>query len=123
MRRPELTVTDVQAPADGARLGQVELTEPSRVPAVVAAARAALADWSSAPPHARAALLERGAAAIEAQAEELARLHARESGKVIAQARKEVAGAASLLRENARIGRYEAGYLAPTGALPAGRGT
>ena len=46
-----------------------------------------------------------------------------ESGKVITQARKEVMGAAALLEENAHIGRFEAGYLAPTGALSGGEAT
>lgn len=120
MRRTDLTVASVFAPADGAHLGDVELRDPGEVPAIVAAARAALPEWSGAAPHLRADLLEAGAAAIEGATDSLARLHAAESGKVIAQARQEVAAAASLLRENARVGRFEAGYLAPTGALPGG---
>jgi energy-coupling factor transporter ATP-binding protein EcfA2 len=43
-----------------------------------------------------------------------------ESGKVILQSRREVAGAASLVRANAELARYAAGQLAPTGALPGG---
>jgi len=116
----DLPLSPVLSPADGSPLGEVELRDPTAVPAIVAAAREALTEWSAAAPHLRASLLERGADAIESEADSLARLHSTESGKVIAQARKEVAGAASLLRENARVGRYEAGYLAPTGALPGG---
>jgi acyl-CoA reductase-like NAD-dependent aldehyde dehydrogenase len=57
---------------------------------------------------------------LRSRAAEIAELSSQESGKVIAQATREVMGAAFLLEENAHIGRFEAGYLAPTGALPGG---
>ncbi len=110
----------VFAPADGESVGVVEAVDPDQVPDLVTTARRALASWSRTAPHERATLLERAAVLVDSAANDLAVLHARESGKVIAQARKEVAGAASLLRANAGIGRFDAGYLAPTGALPGG---
>lgn len=119
-RERGLTSTPILSPADGTLLGTVESTEAARVPEIVASARSALGVWAHSAPHDRARLLERAADLIDAEANELAVLHARESGKVIAQARKEVGGATSLLRANARLGRFEAGYLAPTGALPGG---
>ncbi|MCD0452072.1 aldehyde dehydrogenase family protein [Actinocorallia sp. API 0066] len=90
------------------------------VPGIVAAARAALPGWRNAAPHARADVLRRAALLVRERLEELARPHARESGKVIGQARGEVRGAARLLEVNAELGRTWAGTLAPTGALPGG---
>ncbi len=93
---------------------------PEAVPGVVAVARAAFPGWRDAAPHARADVLRRAAGLVRERAEELAVLHAAESGKVIAQARSEVRGAARLLEVNAELGRTWAGTLAPTGALPGG---
>ena len=116
----ELTTTEIFAPADGALIGTVETTDPARIPDLVATARTALGTWAHTAPHDRARILERAAELIDDDADDLATLHAMESGKVIAQARKEVAGAAALLRANAGLARFTPGQLAPTGALPGG---
>ncbi|MDX6739627.1 aldehyde dehydrogenase family protein [Actinocorallia sp. A-T 12471] len=97
-----------------------ESVMPDAVPGIVAAARAAFPGWRDAAPHARADVLRRAADLVRERLEDLAILHARESGKVIAQARGEVRGAARLLEVNAELGRTWAGTLAPTGALPGG---
>lgn len=108
----------IRAPADGSSVGDVRSATEGDVREAVAAARSALLTWARTPPHARARILGDAAAAIEANAEELARLHARESGKVIAQARREVVGAADLLRADATTGRFADGRVLPTGAVP-----
>lgn len=113
-------IHQVRAPADGTVLGEVTPLEVAEVPSVVAAARAALPDWRAAAPYQRAALLIAAADELAGQVEELARLHARESGKILAQAHHEVLGAISLLRRNAELGKLAAGELAPTGSLPGG---
>lgn len=110
----------VRAPADGTVLGEIEVTSLDAVPGLVAAARAALAGWSAAAPYQRAAALAAAADELAGRVEELAWLHARESGKILPQARHELAGAVGLLRRNAELGRLAAGQLAPTGALPGG---
>lgn len=108
------------APADGSEVGATRESTTDDVSRAIVDARDSLGSWSRAAPHARAAILHRAAGLLRERAEDLGVLHARESGKVIAQARKEVLGAAALLEENAHLGRFEAGYLAPTGALPGG---
>ena len=110
----------INAPGDGTTVGSVRESTVDDVTAAVAAATAALDDWRRAAPHERSAVLTRAAALLRGQADEIAMIHARESGKVITQARREVMGAATLLDENAHVGRFDAGYLAPTGALPGG---
>lgn len=75
--------------------------------AAIAAARAAFdrGDWSRASGKARAAVLLRVADLIEASVERLALIETLESGKPIAQARGEVAGAADLWRYAAALAR------------------
>ncbi|GAA2234856.1 aldehyde dehydrogenase family protein [Herbiconiux moechotypicola] len=113
---------EVRAVATGEVLGAVPLTGADEVAAVVARAREALRGWRRAAPHERADLLRAGSAALGTPetVERLAALHARESGKVIAQARHEIRGAARLLEANAELGRMWTGTIAPTGALPGG---
>lgn len=111
---------EVRSPADGGVVGHVEHVEPHDVATLVARARAALPGWRGAAPHARADVLRRAADLVREHVEELAALHARESGKVLTQARGEVRGAARLLEANAELGRTWAGTLAPTGAVPGG---
>jgi acyl-CoA reductase-like NAD-dependent aldehyde dehydrogenase len=114
------TERTIHAIADDAALGNVRESTTGDVANAVTAAGKALDAWRHAAPHDRAAVLSRAASLLRDRAPELGLLHARESGKVIAQARKEVMGAAALLDENAHTARFDAGYLAPTGALPGG---
>lgn len=114
------TVRSVHACSDGALLGTVEERRPDEVPALIARAREAEPAWRRLAPHARAEILLAAAGALRAEVEPLALLHAAESGKVLPQARREVAGAAALLEGNAVLARAAAGELAPTGALPGG---
>lgn len=111
---------DVLAPADDSVVGAIRLSTVDDVPRAVGRAREALHEWRRVSPFDRAAVLGVAAGVLRERAGEIGFLHSRESGKVIAQAEKEVQGAAFLLGENAHIARFDAGYLAPTGALPGG---
>lgn len=111
---------EIHAPADGSVVGSVRDATLDDVSTAVAAARGSLDDWRNASPYDRSSVLSRAADLLRARTEDLCLVHARESGKVISQARREIFGAAALLDENAHIGRFDAGYLAPTGALPGG---
>ena len=110
----------VRAPADGSVVGEVRHATTDDVAPTVAESKAAFEDWRRTSPHDRAAILTRAGNKLDGLSDQLGALHARESGKVIAQARNEVKGAGFLLQENAHVGRFDAGYLAPTGALPGG---
>lgn len=109
---------EVLAPGDGSSVGSVAETPADEVPELVSRARAAQPGWRRAAPHARAAVLRRAADVLRTRSDELGHLHARESGKVITQARGEILGSADLLDANAHVGRFDTGDLAPTGAVP-----
>ncbi|MEV8267507.1 aldehyde dehydrogenase family protein [Microbacterium sp. NPDC076911] len=115
-----MSIHEIHAPGTGALLGAVEKIEVADVARIVSAARAALPQWRRRAPHDRAEILRRACVLIANDSEALAQLHASESGKIIAQARFEVRGAARLLEANAELGRMWAGTIAPTGALPGG---
>ncbi len=111
---------EIRAPSDDSVVGSVRLSTIDDVPEAVCRALKALGKWKHASPFDRAEVLAAAAVRLRKRTEDLGLLHSMESGKVIAQARKEVAGAAFMLEENAHIARFESGYLAPTGALPDG---
>lgn len=110
----------ITAPGVGVELGAIAEACLDDVPRLVGAARAALPDWRAAAPWQRAELLVAAADDLAGRVEELAGRHARESGKILPQARHELAGAVALLRRNAELGRTAAGEIAPTGSLPGG---
>lgn len=95
-------------------LGEVQLSDPAEVAAVVAAAAAARKDWSERPVAERAALLDAAADSLEGEREELGRLLAAESGKPLPQAEFEVGGGIHFLHGNAEEGRRLAGRVLPT---------
>ena len=74
------------APSTGAALGTTPRSRVADVDAAVAAAVAAGPAWAATPVAARAALLDRVAALIEAHARELAELEAEDSGKTLSMA-------------------------------------
>lgn len=110
----------VHAAGTGEPLGEITPVDPSELTGIVAQARTAQTGWAAAAPHHRATLLCAAADELATRVDDLAVAHARESGKVLSQARHEIAGAVKLLRANAELGRTLAGELAPTGALPGG---
>ena len=82
-------VVDDIGPASGETIAQVPQSSAEDVERAVAAAREAFDDgrWSGLPHGARAALLEKLAAAVEAHAGELAELESKDAGKPIKLAR------------------------------------
>lgn len=97
---------DVLDPGSGTSLARVPETTDPTVDAAVAAARRAFDDgpWRRMPVFERGQVIARIAAAIDAQAESLARLEAVNAGKPIAAVRREIAGAA-------RVFAYYAGAM------------
>ncbi|WP_334191690.1 aldehyde dehydrogenase family protein [Pararhodobacter sp.] len=92
---------DVINPATGAVISTIADASPADVDRAVAAARAAFErnDWASLLPNARGQLLWRIAEAIEAHAEEFARLECLDNGKPLLAARRgDVPGAADTFR-------------------------
>lgn len=113
-----MTDRTVTCQADGSVVGTLPWHGPEVADDLVAAARAALPSWRGAAPHVRAAALADAARDLEGQVGTLGAVHAAESGKVLRQARGEVAGAAELTAANAELARMWGGTLAPTGAVP-----
>ena len=82
---------DVFDPSTGARTRQVPFATSSEVDAAVRAAAAAFPAWSRTPPVARARVLFRFRELAEARADMLARLITAEHGKILSDARGELA--------------------------------
>ncbi|MET0282292.1 MAG: aldehyde dehydrogenase family protein [Steroidobacteraceae bacterium] len=87
---------DVVNPATGEVFAHCPAAGAPELDAAVAAARAAFTAWRALPAAERAACIERFAAALDADKEPLARLLTQEQGKPVAQAKEEIARAASL---------------------------
>jgi len=84
-------VIEVVEPATEQVMAEVPRAGVEETDAAVAAAKAAFGEWRAVAPGDRATLLRRLADAIEARAEELARLEARNAGKPISDSRAEIA--------------------------------
>ena len=95
-------------------LGEVELTDPNEMSAIVARAADARKSWTARPVAERADLLDAAADLLEKELDPLGELLAAESGKPIAQANFEVGGGVHFLRGNAIEGRRLAGRVLPT---------
>lgn len=105
---------DIKNPEEDKVLGQVELTEPTDVAAIVDRAKRARKAWSSRPVAERAACLDLAADSLVDVKSELAELLAQESGKPIAQSDFEVGGGMHFLHGNAEEGRRLTGRMLPT---------
>lgn len=113
-------VVESREPADPDRLiGRFPLVGEATLDRAIGAADAAQAEWAAVAP-ARAAALMGWAAAVEAQAEDLALLVAREVGKPIREARGEVARTAAILRYYSQAAFDPVGETYPS---PDGRAT
>src|SRR3954469_2377180 len=84
-------------PATGAENGSVTTGTAEDVASGAAAARAALPGWRLTAPGARGAALRAAAADLRADADRVAELHMRDTGRLLSDARGAVEGAASLL--------------------------
>ncbi|MGO4331124.1 aldehyde dehydrogenase family protein [Cupriavidus sp. 2TAF22] len=98
-------------PADGTSLGHLADSGETDARAAIAAAREAFEKpgWSQ-NPRLRQMVMLRWADRVEARAEALANLLTRENGKVLAQARAEIAGAVSEIRYYAGLARHIPGH-------------
>jgi succinate-semialdehyde dehydrogenase/glutarate-semialdehyde dehydrogenase len=96
-------------PSTGEALPEVGFADAAAVDAAVEAARAAQPGWAATPAAARGAALRAVAAAVRAHAEELAALNARESGKLIGDARGGVEAGASTIEQYAELGPLHRG--------------
>jgi acyl-CoA reductase-like NAD-dependent aldehyde dehydrogenase len=96
-------------PATGADVGSAPVASPVDVSAAVDAARVAAAGWRARSAGERAATLRAAAAAVRADADRLARLHSRDTGRLLRDARAAVDAAAGLLCEAAEHGPLDAG--------------
>jgi aldehyde dehydrogenase (NAD+) len=112
----------VRSPYDGAVAGDVGLGSAEDLERAIAGAAAAFKAWSRSPTHERALVLERLALAIDREADDLALLITRESGKPIRYARAEVARAASTFRLGAAEARLLGGEVMPSDQLPGAEG-
>ncbi|WP_454280366.1 NAD-dependent succinate-semialdehyde dehydrogenase [Sphingomonas sp. Marseille-Q8236] len=110
---------DVTDPATGATIGTVPACDADDTERAIAAAAAALPGWRRRTADDRASLLESWHALILAHAEDLARIMTAEQGKPLAEARGEVAYAASFVKWFAGEGRRIEGHMIP--APTAGR--
>jgi len=111
---------EIKSPVDGSVLGEVVNSSVRDIPSYVSKARKAYNSWCFSAPHERAEILRSAAKKLSSKQKELTTLHTKESGKIILQSQKEIAGAVGLLEANAHIGQYKSGTVAPTGGLPNG---
>ncbi|WP_313349579.1 NAD-dependent succinate-semialdehyde dehydrogenase [Paracoccus sp. (in: a-proteobacteria)] len=91
------TVTPVFNPADGSLVGQVPTMTPEEIPAVILASQAAQKGWAARPAQERSQILRRWFELMIANQEDLARIMTTEQGKPLAEARGEIAYAASFI--------------------------
>ena len=110
-------LTEVENPSDGAIIGTAPNGSAGLADRAVTAARAAFetTDWQSDPRQRAAALLE-FADILESRADAIAALMARENGKVLAQARHEVAAGYGEARYYAGVARNVFGRTFESGA-------
>lgn len=94
---------DVVNPATGAVFAVASRASAAQLDQAAAAARAAFPGWRATDVAERGRLIGQLADAVEANADELARLLTAEQGKPLAEARMEVDGAAGMLRYFARV--------------------
>ena len=103
----------VHNPADGSVLGQVPRMGAAETRRAIAAAERALPAWSALTAAARAALLRRWFELILQHQDDLARLMTLEQGKPLAEARGEIAYAASFIEWFAEEGKRAYGDVIP----------
>ncbi|GAB5459048.1 MAG: aldehyde dehydrogenase family protein [Henriciella sp.] len=92
------TTFDVVNPASGEVFAQAPECGRDQLDEAVATARAAFPSWRATPIEERAAMLNKAADVLEANAEEMARLFTREQGRPVDQALLEIHGGAMWLR-------------------------
>ncbi len=104
----------VENPATGETIARVADLDRAQIDAAIGTAAAALPAWSARSAHERAAVLKRWAAALLAGQEDGARLMTAEQGKPLAEARAEVAFAASFFEWFAEEAKRAYGEVIPS---------
>ncbi|MGB0956879.1 MAG: NAD-dependent succinate-semialdehyde dehydrogenase [Litorivicinus sp.] len=105
---------DVTNPATGEVLGSVPALGASETRAAIDAAQAAFGEWKATTAKHRATVLKRWFELMMTHQEDLARIMTQEQGKPLAEARGEVAYAASFLEWFAEEGKRNAGMMMPS---------
>ena len=100
--------------ATGAALAQVGIASPADIAAAAKAAAAAQPGWAAMPPADRAAIFRKAIAFFEANAEEMARFIARETGGLIAKAQFEIGAVVMQLQLAASLILGPQGVVLPT---------
>lgn len=104
---PDATLDDLN-PATGALLAQIPRSKAADIDRAVAGARAAQRAWAATPLSARADLLDRAAARLEAEAPAFAALESQDQGKPVALARRmDLARSVANLRFFAGAARHQ----------------
>ena len=121
----QLLITD---PATGETVGRLAIADAAEAAAAVDRAAAAAADWAATPPAERGLRLRAAALALEARADEVARLNTRETGKPAGDAAGGVEAAVNTLLQYAELGpvhrgrQLRGGRFAVDVAMPQPRG-
>ena len=105
---------EIRNPADGSVVGTVPVMRGGETRRAIEAAARALPEWSKRTAKERAAVLRRFAEAMIANTEDLAIIMTSEQGKPLAEARGEIAYAASFLEWFAEEGKRVYGEVIPT---------
>jgi betaine-aldehyde dehydrogenase len=110
------TTSDVINPSDGSVVAEVDVATDDQVQAAIGAARRAFdaSDWSRSPTADRAALLDRVAAFIDRDLEEMARVETLNTGKAMRESRWDMSDVARVFRYYADLADKEAGRLVDT---------
>ncbi len=111
---------EIRSPYSGDLIGRAALAGPSDVAAALDAAVAAGPAAAALPSHARAAVLDRIAAAVADRREALAHLLASEAGKPLALARTEIDRAVFVFRQGAEEAMRMGGEVIPMDLQPHG---
>jgi len=104
----------VTEPATGETLGEVGASSPADIPAIVAAARHAQAEWQEWPAEKRAALFRRAAAILEGERDAVVAMIIRETGGVRGKAEVEIQGAIDELYHSAALLIQPEGHILPS---------
>lgn len=107
------TCQPVINPSDGSIVTEVDVATDGQVQEAIAAARRAFdtTDWPRTPTADRAALLDRVAALIDRDQEQMARLETQDTGKAMRESRWDMADVARVFRYYADLADKEAGRL------------
>ena len=110
------TCSPVVNPSDGSIVTEVDVATDDQVQAAIAAARRAFddGDWPQTPTGERAALLDRVAALLDRDQEQLAILETQNTGKAMRESRWDIADVARVFRYYADLADKEGGRLVDT---------